>query len=99
MNAHAVIAAGHTAAGAARTNIIRVASLGRTEAELVYYIISHKHIYVHIIYYTHTQTNAGGPIGSQYNIYYIYIVYVYGRGWEMLLLQCIRAKLGCPQAI
>lgn len=48
MNARAVIATGDAAAGAARTNIIRVASLGRTEAEPVY-ILSHTHIHVHII--------------------------------------------------
>jgi len=51
------------------------------------------------MYITHAaHTDARVPIGSQYKILYITL---YGRGWEMLLLllQCIRSKLGCPRAI
>lgn len=47
------------------------------------------------MYITHTRAGALVPIGSQYKLLY----YKYERGWEMLLLQCIRAKLGCPRAI
>jgi len=51
------------------------------------------------MYITHTRAGALVPIGSQYKLLYYY---KYERGWEMLLLlmlQRIRAKLGCPRAI